>query len=177
MTEGGATARPSKAMRGLLGAYGWIDGRLFGGPDDPTRTVSLEGLAAPGLRTGAAAEVPDIVIRFDGASDHLDQWPVPLYGTWALVHGVGVRGAGHPDDTGLPPSGVEMLRDNPITVSQLVATSAVEQRVIGQVVSRVDKLSLSRGARGHVCKLPRLVSKSVASVVATGQILRPSALR
>ena len=162
--------------RALLSAYDWIDGHVFGRSDDPTRILDLRHSVASGMfdrRQVPASGDPDIVLRLDGGMDPVDVWPAPSLGTWALVHGMGLPEDVRPTSIGMVPGGPELLLGRTVTVSQLVATSPTEFRVIGQVVSRVDGLSLRRGARGHVRKLPRLLARTVSIVRANGSLPDP----
>ena len=168
------TARATRAVRALLSVYCRIDDRLFGGADDPSRTVDL-GIspAEATTRDVLGPEAPDLVLRLDGEQDHLPQWPDPKLGTWALVHGCGFEAQARPDLLVLPPGGAEMIFGERVTISRLVALSEVDRRVIGQVVSKVDRLSMRRGTRGHVCKLAPLITQRVIKAAATGQVPDP----
>jgi hypothetical protein len=160
--------------RALLRAYGWIDGLVLGQPDDPTRVVELgSSIPASGSRSVARVDKVDIVLQLDGAST-VARWPDPRFGVWTLEHGLGLPGPVRQSRLGLPPGGAEMLLAKPLTVTQLVATVGTDRQVIGQVVSRVDRLSLRRGARGHVVKLPSLVARTIAMVRARRALPEPT---
>jgi hypothetical protein len=58
-----------------------------------------------------------------------------------------------------------MLLGRRHTISRLVAlTGAGDRRAVAQVVSGVDRLSLRRGGRSHLAKLPGLVSRTLYAV-------------
>ena len=165
MTSGiSDTANGNYVGRALLGAYGWVDGLVFGQPDDPTRTVQLgPARAAARSRATSRVEKVDIVLRLDGG-DTAARWPAPALGVWTLEHGMGLPRSTRQTRLGLAPGGAELLLGRSFTISQLVATVGTDRRVIGQVVSRVDRLSLRRGARGHTVKLPSLVARTISMV-------------
>ena len=176
VVTGAAGARVGPVSRTLLRGYGWIDDRVFGRADDPDRIVDLapaiDRIAASGRRAEAEGD-PDLVIRLDGGTSPVQRWPAPPLATWALVHGAGLPAAARPERFDLSPGGPEMLFGRSFTVSQLVATSGTDSRVIGQVVSSVDRLSLRRGARGHVRKVTSLLARIIASARAHGVVPDP----
>ena len=162
---GPSTNRTTGLGRAFLRAYGWLDARVFGRPDDPTRIVDITAPTRP--------EEPDVVIRFDGAHGSVSRWPAPALGVWTLAHGMGLPTSVRIDPLDVAPGGPEMLLSRPFTISQIVACTGADQRAIGQVVSRVDPLSLRRGTRGHLRKLPGLVARTVTTVRAGGGLPDP----
>jgi hypothetical protein len=116
------------------------------------------------------AATPDVVIRLDGATHPLDRWPAPALGTWTLEHGVDLPSGYRPEPLGLAPGCPEMLLGRVVTISRLVATTGDEKRVLGQIVSRVDRVSLRRGSRGHISKLAGLVSRTLSAVRRDGSL-------
>lgn len=172
----GADPDPQSARigRAMLRVYGWIDGRIFGRAGDPTQIVDLahlvDGISEFDRGQVPSGRSPDLVIRLDGGMGPVDRGPAPPLGVWALVHGMSLPAANRPDRLGLAPGGPEMLLGRPLTISQLVAAAQTEARAIGQVVSGVDRLSLRRGARSHVHKLPGLVARAVSAVRSSGRL-------
>ena len=160
--------------RALLGVYDRVDGRVFGRAGDPTRMVDLQRPTTPSdPRSPGAAEAIDMVLRLDGGGSAIDRWPAPEFGVWTLEHGMGLPPAARPAGLGLVPGGSETLLRRSTTISQLVATMGADRRVIGQVVSGADRLSMRRGARGHTVKLASLVARTIAAVRAHRTLPQP----
>lgn len=173
----------------LLGMYLRVDRRVFGRPDDPGRIVALpaDDGAAPG--EGAATGVPAIVVRLDGGggADGLpDAWNATPPTTLVLEHGADLPPRARAAARSWTPALAELILRRTSTISRLVAIPGPEvddsgtvgtRQAIGQVVSQVDRLSLSRGTRSHLGKLPRLVVRGVEACIAgvpTGDVPAPA---
>lgn len=157
-STGQAELRP--IARAVFAGYDWLDERIFGRPDDPVMRLDLlEWLGQRGwVRPSGDAAVPDLVIRLDGRTDPPAEWPTPSLGTLAVLHHVGSEsGVG----TGLPPGGPELVLGEKVTITRLLATLDGRRRVIGQVTSQVDQLSVRRGSRVHLRKLPGAIVRAV----------------
>jgi hypothetical protein len=56
-----------------------------------------------------------------------------------------------------------MLLGARTTVSRLVTVDGDRSRLVGEVVSHVDQLSIRRGSRAHLRKLPGMIARSIAA--------------
>ena len=165
---GATDRRASRSVGGmLLRLYTWVDRRIFGRADDPGRSVDLSPAVAGIPRVsddGGAGPAIDVRLRLGGSTASTGT-AIPRYGDWAVEHGYGLSPGLRPERLGLAPGGPELLSGRSFTISQLVATVATDdRRAIGQVASGVDRLSLRRGSRRHLLKLPGLVARTLQAV-------------
>ena len=169
---GAAADAAAPSGQTLLRLYDLVDGRVFGRPRDPTDCIDLTGVLSgiPALDANSVTSPPDVALRL--GSRPAAEGPVrERLGEWTIRHGYGLAPGLLPERLGLAPGGPEMLTGRPITISCLVATEPDGgQRAIGQVVSSVDRLSLRRGARGHLQKLPGLVARSLRAARLDGAL-------
>ncbi len=154
----GQGSRPGFIGRATLRGYGLVDGLVFGRDDDPSRLVKLRPGTVP-----SPGDSPDLVIRLDGVTGSVERWPTPRIGTWILEHGPDLPASLRGDGIGLLAGGAEMLLGRTFTITRLLAGSGPDGPVIGKVVSKVDRLSLRRGSRGHLGKMPGLLARGVAA--------------
>lgn len=163
--------RPSRIARLLLGSYDRIDDLVFGQDGDVMQARDL-GPSVGRTATGDGSQV-DIVLRLD---DGAVQTPVtmPRFGIWTMEHAADLRDRKRASALGLAPGAAEMLLGRTITTTRLVATTATGRHVLGQVVSRVDRVSARRGARGHAVKLPSLIARTLHRVREDSQLPSPS---
>ncbi|MFN8619364.1 MAG: hypothetical protein U0869_01295 [Chloroflexota bacterium] len=152
---------PARLADPLLFAYAWADRTVFGRQGDPTRLVEPKRLAELLGGTPESVPHPDLVIRLDGGEGSLAPWDGVGQETWALIHGADLDPVDRPDRLAMAPGGPEMLLGRNLTISRLVAHREPHAVVLGQAVSRVDPVSMTRGARGHLRKLPGLVARAL----------------
>jgi hypothetical protein len=174
------SGEPGPLGKALLRSYGRLDTKVFGADDDPTTTVDFRPVleaarerAVAGSSSGTRPG-PDVVLdlRAGPSRTPLDAARRTRFGTWSLAHGDDLPDELRPERLGLVPGGPEMLIGQPWTATRLLATTENGTSPIGQVVSSVDRLSMTRGARGHLRKLPRLVARCLAETRLSGALPR-----
>ncbi len=184
-TDRSGSARPRLAGW-ILNVYRLVDGYAFGRPEDPTDVIDLSGTLASARRLESfETDVPDMLVLL-GVSrpGSWSEFRSP-FGVWSFEHDRDALALAAPVGGALPPGGEELLRGEPSVSTRLVASfgSTVDRRFLGQVVSRVDRLSMRRGSRGHLRKLPTLLIGAVHDLrmdgslpeTATGAARPPSA--
>lgn len=158
----------------VLRLYQLVDGRLFGRPDDPSRVVDLRSvlgdMAALSDESGTAAV--DLILTLGAAPDAWRPVTDPQFGTWVFEHPTDPTALVAPVGGALPPGGEELLRGQPSATTLLVAVlgPTAGRWLLGEVISRVDILSLRRGSRGHLRKLPTLVVGAVQELREVGTL-------
>ncbi len=155
-----------KAHRGatswILRAYGWLDRRVFGRRGDPVDVIDLSATVSrlPRFESLDGLSTVDVLILLGIPTPRLPLDHRPKFGSWSFAHDADPSAMAAPCGGALPPGGMELLKGAPSTTTRLVATlgPTVDRRLLGQVVSRVDRLSMRRGSRGHLRKLPALLT-------------------
>ena len=175
-----ASGGPGRLGSALLRSYGRLDAKVFGEDDDPTTLVDLRPVleAARDREDGAGGSAngraPDVILdlRAGPSRTPLAVARRPRFGTWSLEHGDDLPDGLRPERLGLVPGGPEMLVGRSWTTTRLMAATENGTSPIGQIVSSVDRLSMTRGARGHLRKLARLVARCLAETRLTGTLPR-----
>ena len=179
--HGGATAW-------MLRAYQWSDKRVFGRQGDPEDLCDLSA----SLSSVDRFKIPhgpgmfDVLILLGVPPPLVASHHRPTFGWWSFQHDADSLAMAAPLGGALPPGGRELIAGRPSTTTRLVATVGpkMDRRLLGQVVSRVDRLSMRRGSRGHLQKLPALLTgalrdlqmdSSLPDVPAMGSLPSPGA--
>lgn len=169
LVSGTLHPRPEpRSAAAMLRLYQQVDRRVFGRPGDPSSAADLSGRlgAIPRIEGEGTDLVADVGVLLGAAPDAWLPSIAPRFGIWAFEHPVDHAALLAPAGGTLPPGGEELLRGDPSTSTSLVALvgSPAQRWLLGTVTSRVDVLSLRRGSRGHLRKLPILLVGALREV-------------
>ncbi len=183
------SAQAGPALRALLDGYGWVDRRVFGRPADPTDPAdsgaTLAGLTCLGAGSEETAEALaerlaryklDVVVRFarpdlDRVAERIARSGVWSYRTSART---GAACPSPSSDDHLPAGLAEMLRGSAVTVATLEASRGPGRvATIASTVSATDRISLTRGMRGHLAKVAHLAPRALRDLRRDGRLPAP----
>ena len=159
--------------RTLLGAYRRVDQRVFGRTGDPTeladpgavlagvpsieleRDVTQESIAAQ-----LAGRQLDVLLQFSERRPGLVDERLARHGLWSHRISSG-------DGTGLG----DVLQRAVVTTATLDAGA---DQTLGWTASATDRISLSRGMRGHLAKVAQLAPNALRDLRIDGRLPQPA---